>query len=327
MTPALLTVLLIVGLVGSALAGPRVLRDAAPLLMRLPRVAAGLLASGVATWVMTLLAVGPVLTWMLSGPALLPTGPAAVCQQCLAAANPFGGQTFDTGFPVAVLLVLPAAVVAMHLVSISVESLRRRRRTTVTALRYRHLAQHRRVHGYDVLLVDDQHPFALSLPRRHGGIVVSTGAVELLSGGELAAVLAHEHAHLQQRHHLIAAVVGGLTTRLRWIPLLAAAEDALGHYLEIAADDYARQVAGTPALASALFMLGQAGRLTEQQCPAAAGALHALGPDRIGHLVRPGRGTAGVVAATASATCLIALTALAASVHIPYVMAALSGCV
>lgn len=326
MTPALLAVLLIMGLVGSALAGPRVLRDAAPLLMRLPRVAAGLLAGGVATWVITLLAVGPVLTWMLSGPALLPERASAVCQQCLAAANPFDARTFDAGFPVAVLLVLTAAAVALHLLSISVESLRRRRCTTETALRYRHVAQSRRLHGYHVLLVDDRHPFALSLPRRHGGMVVSTGAVYLLSDGELAAVLAHEHAHLQQRHHLIAAVVGGFTTRLRWIPLLAAAEDALGHYLEIAADDHARQVAGTPALASALFMLGQASRRTEQQCPVAAGALHALGPDRIGHLVQPGRGTAGVVAAAASATCLAALIFLSASVHVPYVVAALSGC-
>ena len=44
MTSGLLAAMLIIGLVVSALAGPRVLRSAAPLLMRVPRLAAGLLA-------------------------------------------------------------------------------------------------------------------------------------------------------------------------------------------------------------------------------------------------------------------------------------------
>ncbi|MDV6300857.1 M56 family metallopeptidase [Dietzia maris] len=274
---------------------------------------------------MALLAVGPVLAWMLSGPAFLPTHAAAVCEQCLAAANPFGERTFDTGFPVAVLLVLPAAAVALHLASISVEAVRRRQGTLSTALRYRQVGQLRCLSGYDVLLVDDLHPFALSLPKRHGGIVVSTGAVNLLTPSELAAVLAHEYAHLQQRHHLITSIVGGLTTKLRWVPLLAAATEALGHYLEIAADDHARQVAGTPALASALFLLGEAGRSAERGS-GMEGVLHALGPDRIGHLVQPRRGTAGMAAAATSACCLTLLIVLAASVHIPYALAVLSGC-
>lgn len=325
MTSGLLAAMLIIGLVVSALAGPRVLHSAAPLLMRVPRLAAGLLAGGVAAWVLTLLAVGPVLAWVLSGPVVLPARAAQVCEQCLAAANPFGDQTFNTPFPVAILLALPAAAVLLHLTSVSIETIRRRRSTLRTAMRYRQTARPRRMHGYDVLLADDSHPFALSLPRRHGGIVISTGAVQLFSVDELVAVLAHEHAHLQQRHHLITAIVSGLTTRLRWIPMLAAAEDALGHYLEIAADDHARRVSGTPALAGALLVLGQAARLSQQ--PTAEGALYALGPNRIAHLVQPDRGTAGAVAATASTCCMAALIALAAFVHIPYMLAALSGCI
>lgn len=322
----MLVLFLLTGLVVSASAGPAVLRRAAPLLMRAPRTATGLLAGGVVAWVMTLLAVGPVLAWVLSGPVVLPGRAGQVCEQCLAAANPFDGRTFDTGLPVVVLLALPVAAVGLALISITVEARRRRRSTLRTAAGFRDRGQSRRLHGYDVLLVEDAHPFALSLPRRHGGIVVSTGAVHLLEVRELEAVLAHEHAHVRQRHHLITALVSGLTGRLGWIPVLSAAGDALGHYLEIAADDHARRVAGTPALASALLLLGQAGGHT----PAGTrteGALHALGPDRIGHLVQPDRGSAGMMAATASVGCLAVLTFLAASVHVPYVLAVLTGCV
>lgn len=327
MTPQLLAVLLIAGLLVSALAGPRVLRHAAPSLMRVPRLTAGLLTGGVVAWVLTLLAVGPVLAWMLSVPTWLPPRAAQVCEQCLASANPFGGRTFDTGLPAVVLLALPAAAVVLHCASVLIEAMRRHRGTLRTAARYRQISETQRLYGYEVLLAHDRNPFALSLPRRHGGIVISTGAVDLLSADEIVAVLAHEHAHLQQRHHLITAVVAGLTTRLRWIPLLAAAEGALGHYLEIAADDHARQRAGRPTLASALLLLGEAGRHIEQVSMVEEGALHALGPDRIGHLVQPHRGAAGVAAAAASACCLVMLIALAASIHIPYALAAFSGCV
>lgn len=271
MTSALLAAVLIAGLAVTALAGPRVLRGAAPVLMRVPRVTVDLLSGGVAAWVLTLLAVGPVLA------------------------------------------------------SVIIESVRQRRSTLRTALRYRQVAEAQRLHGYDVLLVNDPHPFALSLPRRYGGIVISTGAAHLLSNEELTAVLAHENAHLQQHHHFITALVSGLITRLRWIPLLAAVEDALSHYLEIAADDHARRVSGTPALASALLSLAQAGAPNVNQLR--RGALYALGPDRIGHLVQPSRGTAGAAAAMASACCMAALTFLTSIVYVPYMLAAPSGCV
>lgn len=211
-----------------------------------------------------------------------------------------------------------------------------RRAVDRRARRRFHSAGLRRVvAGYDVLLVTDRHPFALSLPRGHGGIVVSTGAVDLLAADELRAVFAHEQAHVRQHHHLIAALVDALTAHLRWVPLLAAAADALGHYLEIAADDHARREAGTPALASALLVLGEAGRGEDGRSEAgrgadaaydAGGVLHALGPDRVRHLVQPVRGYAGVAATMVGISSLLALTALAGAVHVPYVMVVLSGC-
>lgn len=326
MTTGLLATPLILVLAVSTAAGPWALRRAAPLLMRLPRLAIGLLTGGVVVWVLALLALGPMLAWGVSGPTVLPAGASQVCRQCLEAANPFAASPIDTAVPAVALLALPTAVALLHAASIIAETRRRRCGTLRTARSLRARSRPRRLHGRTVLVANDPHPFALTLPRRHGGIVVSTGALDVLRPEELAAVLAHEDAHLRQHHHLITAVVAGLTRRLRWVPLIAAAEDALGHYLEIAADDAARRRAGTPALASALLTLGQSGHPHHRDA-ALEGALHALGPDRIRHLVQPHSGMSGVITTAATLCCLTALTLLAAAVHVPYALAALSGCV
>ncbi len=326
MTTGFLAAPLILGLAVSAVAGPWALRRAAPLLMRLPRLAIGLLASGVVAWVMALLALGPMLAWGISGPAVLPVGAGQVCRQCLAAANPFTTSPVETAVPVVALLALPTAGALLHAVSIIVETRRRRRGTLRTARRLQAQSKPRQLHGRTVRVADDPHPFALTLPRRHGGIVISTGALDALFPAELAAVLAHEHAHLRQHHHLVTAIVAGLARRLRWVPLLAAAEDALGHYLEIAADDAARRQAGTPALVGALLTLGQSGH-PHHHDTALDGALHVLGPDRVRHLVQPQSGMSGVISAVATTCCLTVLTFLAVAVHVSYALAALTGCV
>lgn len=325
MSVQILVLALFAGLVVPAVVGPRVLRSAAPLLMRAPRVAVGLLTGSVVFWVLAALSIGPLLAWVITGPDLLPANAAAVCSRCLAAADPFGLDRVDTAVPVVLLLVIPVVVSLTHTARVVHEIGRRRARTRRTAARFGAGSVPARLHGYSTRLIDHPHPFALSLPRRHGGVVVSTAAVEVLSDAELEAVLAHEHAHLRQRHHLVAAVVSTLTTGLRWVPLFAAAEAALGHYLEIAADDAARREAGTTALASALLALGQYGH-HEEHLDQPDGVLHALGPDRIRHLVQPTSGTSGLAAAVASAFCLTSLALLAATVHVPYALAVVTGC-
>jgi Zn-dependent protease with chaperone function len=46
------------------------------------------------------------------------------------------------------------------------------------------------------------------VPGRLPTIVVTTGALAVLEPEQLAAVLAHERAHLAGRHHLLLAVTG-----------------------------------------------------------------------------------------------------------------------
>lgn len=325
MTPDTLTVILGAGLVALAVVGPWLLRHAAPTLVRVPRLAIAVVGGGIIVWVGTLLAIGPVLAWVGSGPALLPARAAEVCQRCLAAANPFSAATTDTAIPAVLLLALPAALTLALGTGIIRQMIRRTRSSRQAAHSLLHGAQPRRLHGHDVSLVDVEHPFALTFPDRHGGIVISTGAVHTLEADELAAVLAHERAHLRQRHHLVSALVDSVAAYLRWVPLVAAAADALPHYLEIAADNQARRAAGTPALVGALLKLGERAHpaTPHHSCQE---ALHAAGPERIRQLVRPTAGPAGALPAVAIAAYLVALAVVSAAVHVPYLSAALTGC-
>lgn len=327
LSPVVAPVLLVLGLVVSAVTGPVLLRRAAPALVRLPRLAVAVLAGGALLWLVALLALGPMVAWFVSGPALLPSGAAEMCERCVASANPFDGVSIATVVPVLPFLALPVAgvlvvggAVGRHLVA----------RDRVTRATWATLAASGRrvvIAGHRVLLVPDARPVAFTLPRRHGGIVVSDGALRALARDELAAVLAHEEAHLRQRHHLVRVLVEGLARPLRWVPFVAAAADAVPQLLEIAADNAARRHAGTPALAAALLKLGT--RPSDVPAPGggrAGAVLHAAGPDRIRHLVAPARPGAGAGSAVAAVLQVATLAGLGASIHAPYLGAVLSGC-
>jgi Zn-dependent protease with chaperone function len=107
----------------------------------------------------------------------------------------------------------------------------------------------------DVLVVDHPIPVAYCLPARHRPIVVSTGAQQRLAPPELAAVLAHERAHLRQRHHLLLLLLDLTCILLGWLPTVRRAHRSLPPLLEMAADDAAARRCGRHALATALRQL------------------------------------------------------------------------
>jgi len=156
------------------------------------------------------------------------------------------------------------------------------------------------------LVVDHPSAAAYCLPGLRSRIVVSVGTLELLGRRELAAVLAHERAHLRERHDL---VLLPFTALRRAFPRSATCTDALRSVallVEMLADD--RALRGRPAreLVSALVRFGTAGT-----CPAPAGALAAGEGEvaaRVTRLLRPAPRlpTAAVLAICLSAAVLVA---------------------
>jgi Zn-dependent protease with chaperone function len=141
---------------------------------------------------------------------------------------------------------------------------RRRQRTLLTLLAH----GDPKVPG--ALVVDYPSAAAYCLPGLRSRIVVSVGTLELLGRRELAAVLAHERAHLRERHDL---VLLPFTALRRAFPRSATCTDAhraVALLVEMLADD--RALRGRPAreLVTALARFGTAG-----VCPAPAGALAA----------------------------------------------------
>ena len=60
--------------------------------------------------------------------------------------------------------------------------------------------QFRRWRGVGVVVAPDAEVYAFALPGSRSGVVVSQGLINSLTSDELAIVLAHEHAHVENRH-------------------------------------------------------------------------------------------------------------------------------
>jgi Zn-dependent protease with chaperone function len=137
------------------------------------------------------------------------------------------------------------------------------------------------------LVVDYPSAAAYCLPGLRSQIVVSVGTLELLGRAELAAVLAHERAHLRERHDL---VLLPFTALRRAFPRSATCTDAyraVALLVEMLADDRALRGRPTHELVSALVRFGTAGA-----CPAPAGAIGAGEGDvaaRVTRLLQPVR--------------------------------------
>lgn len=342
---------LVAVLAAVAIVGPAMLTAARPHLDAHPRAAIAIVGALGLTWVAALAAVGVALAWAITGPALVPGAAGAVCQRCLVAASPFSSPPLAVGLPSAVLLsgsVLIAAAVAVSVlreVAVRTPRICRASRQSAVAGPVVWIA------GVRVRIVEHPQAVAYALPRRCGGVTVSRGALDLLDAAELRAVVAHEAAHLSQRHHLVALLTAGVAAPLRWVPFIAACADTIRGLFEIAADADARRGAGTTALVSALvklqeaaaaeaaadctpsgaseartagvlFALGSGSRAGE----AGRGALHDAGPSpRVRSLLsmggRPRRWP------TAGLTALVApLTVTGAGVHAAGAVALLSGC-
>src|SRR5882757_2155802 len=192
-------------------------------------------------------------------------------------------------------VLLAASIAALHA--------RRRQRALLTLLAH----GDPKVPG--ALVVDYPSAAAYCLPGLRSRIVVSVGTLELLGRRELAAVLAHERAHLRERHDLVLLPFTALRRAFPRSATCTDAHHAVALLVEMLADD--RALRGRPAreLVSALVRFGTAGA-----CPAPAGALAAGEGEvaaRVTRLLHPGR---PLPAAAVLGLCLAAALLVAAPV-------------
>jgi Zn-dependent protease with chaperone function len=111
---------------------------------------------------------------------------------------------------------------------------------------------------WDAPVIDEPRPAAYMLagPLRH--VVLTTGALEALSGDEIAAVIAHERAHAAGRHDLVLDGARLLTTAFPRIGVFATAHAHLIRLIEIRADDIATAHRNPLSLARALVTMASA---------------------------------------------------------------------
>ncbi|MFF2195986.1 M56 family metallopeptidase [Streptomyces sp. NPDC058157] len=179
--------------------------------------------------------------------------------------------------------------------------------------RTRHAELLRLVGRYDgrlgVTVLDDPRPAVYCLPGRSRRVVVSTGALEVLSEQELAAALAHERAHIGGRHHLLVAAAGAYASVFRRLPLARIGGRTVPLLLEMTADDRALRRCSSDALATALYALAT-GHAPHKAFaaggPSAAVRMRRiLGPRRAGRPV-----LRGLFAVAVSASAILPLIAL-----------------
>lgn len=243
----------VLGLLALALAWP------VPLLLARAKWPSAAPALALALWQSIALAGGISMIGSLLLAGLEPFGEDLVSRVSGAAATLFSGP-LPTGVSLLHTFFLSAAVLlTAHLVlNLALTSVRSRRQ------------RHRHMELLSLLssplpdepatrVIDHPAPAAYCLPGARSVTVLSEGMIELLSPEQLEAVIAHERAHLRQKHHLLLDAFRSWKRALPWFPIATRAQDAVALLVEMLADDTARHTTGDPVLADAIRIVDSTG--------------------------------------------------------------------
>jgi Zn-dependent protease with chaperone function len=99
----------------------------------------------------------------------------------------------------------------------------------------------------DTRLLEHPAPVAFCIPGARPLLVLSSGMVAELDDGQLAAVVAHERAHLRERHHLLLLPFVAWEAALPVLPAAGRAHAAVRELVEMRADDVALASLSGPA--------------------------------------------------------------------------------
>jgi len=168
-------------------------------------------------------------------------------------------------------------------------------------------------------------PMAYSVQGRPGIVVATTGLRSSLSPREVAAVLAHERAHLAGRHHRIVALTAALARALPAVPLFARAPAEVRTLVELCADRAAMRATDPTTVRSALSKVVSASTLDSAGLAPPAGALGVAATAlqlRLAHLDQkvPPRGRGSLLAYATATVLTVALPVLAGGGGVAAVM-------
>ena len=107
-------------------------------------------------------------------------------------------------------------------------------------------------------VVDHDLPLAYCLPGLRPRVVLSRGVLDLLREDEVRAVLAHEDAHVVQRHDLVVLPFAAFGTTFPRLRPVRTASEQVALLVEMLADDRAARLHPPEVLARALYKVGTA---------------------------------------------------------------------
>lgn len=211
----------------------------------------------------------------------------------------------DVGARVWTALAAGATIPVVLLIAFAAELARARRRRTEHANVLRLVGT--REPALSVTVVRHDTPTVYCLPGRSSEVVVTSGAIRVLSEQQLAAVLEHERAHIAGRHHVVLSAARAFHRVFRKLPLALHGRDEVPLLLEMAADDRALRTSSRDALATALYSLAT-GQIPSAACAAGGSSAlvrmrRILTPQATGHPVY--RAVFAVLAAMAALASLV----------------------
>ncbi|WP_255768493.1 M56 family metallopeptidase [Pseudarthrobacter sulfonivorans] len=116
--------------------------------------------------------------------------------------------------------------------------------------------------GAGTVVISHDSPVAYCLPGGARSVtVLSDGLMAALEPAELRAVLGHENAHLNQRHHLLLWAFAAWRQALPWLPTTRLAQESVNSLIEMLADDVALKSESRATLIKAIAIVasGSAG--------------------------------------------------------------------
>lgn len=227
----------------------------------------------------------PLLAWLASGVSVVTTSALAVtllllpdhgtdalalAHECWSSLEHGMAPRVEATGGVVGLVLLTGLVI--RLVVLSAKGARhraRRRRDHLAVLR---VAARHEPGSPSTLWLDHDEPLAFSLAGTPGFVVATEGLNRRLTDEQVDAVLAHERAHLDGRHHLLVAAGDALSTVLPFLPLFRRTPGVVRELVEVAADAAAVRACGVEAVRVALLRVSGHG---------APGSALAMGRDSV----------------------------------------------